>query len=148
MGKFDDTGIISPNKYRKGNDKAPTHKGVINLSRDTLKKLLQAFNDDGEAKLELSGWRKTDKPDMISLKIQLPYEGGGEKRGGSRRRDDDEDDRRSTRRDRDRYDDRDDDRGSRGRDRDRDYDDEIPSKRQSRGRDKYDDDDYRDERDL
>jgi hypothetical protein len=158
MGKFDDSGIFSPNKYKK-KDSHPSHTGVINISYDTLKALNLQMKDTGEAKLEVAGWRKRDKPDMISLKISLPKEredsGGrsrdrdddrGERsRGSVRRDDDDRGERRSARRDDDDY-----DRGERRSSR-RDDDDEIPfddrrsSRRETRGRDR---DDEGDERDL
>lgn len=125
MGKFDDKGILSPNKYRKGNDRAPTHTGIIDIGRETLKQLLVNMKENGEAKLEISGWRKTDKPDMLSLKIQIPRqrEEGG-RGGGSRGRSRDDDD----------YDSRDRSKGSYRRD----DEDDRGDRRSTRGRD----DDY------
>lgn len=146
MGKYDDTGIFSPNKFKK-KDVHPSHKGVINLSHATLKALLASYQDTGEAKLEVAGWRKKDNPDMISLKIQLPRDSGDNDRDrgrddrgdgrdrdndrsrGSYRRDDDDFPgdrvraREEGRRDRHDVDDRDRDRdGPRSRGRSDDYD--------------------------
>jgi hypothetical protein len=144
MGKFDDKGILSPNKYRKGNDKAPTHTGIIDIGRETLKQLLVNMKDSGEAKLQIAGWRKTDKPDMLSLKVSIPQEREEGSRGGgrSRSRDDDDYDSRDRSRGSARRDD--DDRGrSRKRDEEEDYDNEPPfedrrsSRRSNRRDDEY-----------
>lgn len=146
MGKFDDKGVLSPNKFRKNNDKAPTHTGIIDIGRDTLKQLLVNMKENGEAKLEIAGWRKTDKPDMLSLKVSIPREREEGSRGGGSRvrsRDDDDDydsrDRsRGSARRRD-----DDDRGrSRKRDEEDDYDNDIPfeDRRSSRRSNRRDDD--------
>ena len=141
MGKFDDKGILSPNKFRKGNDRAPTHTGIIDIGRDTLKALLVSMKDTGEAKLEISGWRKTDKPDMLSLKIQIPRE---RSEGGSRSRSrDDDDDRPARRSDRRRDDDEEDDRPRRNARRD---DDDEPPFERSRSRNRDDEYDDREER--
>lgn len=143
MGKFDDKGIFGPNKFRKGNDKAPTHKGIVNLSHEMLKALLQNYKDTGEAKLEIAGWRKTDNPDQISLKISIPRERDEDDRGSRssprRRRDDDDEDTRPPRRRAE----------TRRRDDDEDdYNDDIPFEDRPRGRKARRDDDYGDERDL
>jgi hypothetical protein len=148
MGKFDDKGILSPNKFRKNNDKAPTHTGIIDIGRDTLKQLLVNMKDNGEAKLEIAGWRKTDKPDMLSLKVSIPREREeGNRGGGSRGRARDDDDDRGSRNSRGR--DRDDEYESRGersstrRARDDDYEDNEPpfeDRRSSRRSNRRDDD--------
>lgn len=154
MGKFDDQGFFGPNKFKK-RDNHPTHTGLVNLSHETLKALLASYQDTGEAKLEIAGWRKTDKPDMISLKIQLPKEREGGDRGGRSSGRGEERSRGSYRRD-----DRDDDRG---RSNTRSRDDDFPGDRvaRSRGDDRdtrrrdpedrdgrYSRDDYGDDRDL
>lgn len=147
MGKFDDKGILSPNKFRKGNDRAPTHTGIIDIGRETLKQLLVNMKDTGEAKLEISGWRKTDKPDMLSLKIQIPREREeGGRGGGSRGRSRDDDDRGESRSSRNRDSDYEDRGRSRKRDEDDEYDNDIPfedrrsSRRSNRRDDEYGED--------
>jgi len=155
LGKFDDKGIFGPNKYRKGNDRAPTHKGVVDLSHETLKALLAAYQDTGTAKLEIAGWRKDGNPDQISLKVSLPRE--QDSRGGGRDRDREDDRGRSNERSRGSVRRDDDDRGYDDRDdrRARSYDEEPPfEERRSarrdddRGRDRDEDHGRRRGRDL
>lgn len=136
MGKFDDKGMLAPNRNRKS-DRAPHLTGVLNFSKKTLDRLLQLADDDEDVKVQLSAWRSDDDPKRFSLKIDEPYDkskGSGSSRGGSsgRRRDDDEN--RGGSRD-------DDDRGSRRPPaRSKKYDDEEEERPAPRRRSRDDDD--------
>lgn len=85
--RFDDMGFFSPNKKRTS-EKAPTHTGKINISEETLQGLIELAEAGEEVALQLSGWRKSDNPNMVKLKIALPFKGeqGGGGRGNQQRR--------------------------------------------------------------
>ncbi len=72
--RFDDQGFFSPNKKRTS-DKAPSHTGKVNLSDATLDGLIAARDAGEEVAIQLAGWRKQDNPNMVKLKVSLPFKG-------------------------------------------------------------------------
>lgn len=85
-GKFFDMGIITPNQNRN-NPKAPSHKGVVDLSPQTLQALNEAYKNGEPLKLQLSCWRKNDNPNALSVKLEAAGayqqgQGGGGRQGG------------------------------------------------------------------
>lgn len=84
MGKYDDTGLIRRNQKRT-KDTHPVFKGLLNLSHETLKRLLNEYQDTGEAKVWFAIWRDKEDPDKMSCRVDKPLEGRDGGRSGADR---------------------------------------------------------------
>lgn len=84
-----DRGYFAKDEERKS-DKAPSHKGKITISEETLDVLRRMAKDGEDMVLFLAGWPAKNKKGMLTLKVEPPMayreDGGG---GGGRDRDDD-----------------------------------------------------------
>jgi tryptophanase len=69
--QFDNTnrGAMFANDYKEKGDNKPDFKGKVEISRERLKKLIDAVGKDGNIVIYLSGWKKVikqgdrDRPD-------------------------------------------------------------------------------------